>query len=395
MDKLPFDLNLSLETKSSYRLKSISPVEKDFIIAESRLQLEAAHYMDWMEFNGRADLGYDYKINDVIAEIRDLNVDIYPQYWWNVKLGRQILTWGKGDLLFVNDFFPKDYQSFFSGRDIQYLKLPSDAIKVSLSPSFVQVNIVYTPRFDHDRFPTGDRIIFIDEMFNIVRHAELTMPTTIPEAYFNDDEVAWRIQRDFRKIDVSIYGYYGFWKSPAGFDFDESTYIFPVLQAHGFSVETQILKGILAIEGGYYYSSDDEKGTDAFVRNSELRSLIAYSRDFKNDFSMGLQYYNEHMMDHNAYKASFPGPNPLPQNQHLLTFRMRKLSLRQRLNMGIFIFYSLTNKDYYLLPRISYQLNDYWKIDIGGNIFEGDNIGNYWGLFKYNTNAYVGLKWAL
>ena len=36
---------------------------------------------------------------------------------FDLKIGQQVLTWGTGDYVFLNDLFPKDYQSFFSGRD--------------------------------------------------------------------------------------------------------------------------------------------------------------------------------------------------------------------------------------------------------------------------------------
>ena len=35
---------------------------------------------------------------------------------FDVKIGQQVLTWGTGDYVFLNDLFPKDYPSFFAGR---------------------------------------------------------------------------------------------------------------------------------------------------------------------------------------------------------------------------------------------------------------------------------------
>ncbi len=63
----------------------------------------------------------------------------------SITLGRQILTWGTGDLVFINDLFPKDWVSFFIGRDVEYLKAPSDALKVSAFSSWANLDLVYTP----------------------------------------------------------------------------------------------------------------------------------------------------------------------------------------------------------------------------------------------------------
>ena len=42
-----------------------------------------------------------------------------------------MLTWGTGDLLFINDLFPKNWKSLAIGRDDEYLKDPSGAVKAS------------------------------------------------------------------------------------------------------------------------------------------------------------------------------------------------------------------------------------------------------------------------
>ena len=80
----------------------------------------------------------------------------------SITLGRQILTWGTGDLVFINDLFPKDWVSFFIGRDVEYLKAPSDALKVSAFSGWANLDLVYTPRFDADRFIDGRRLSFFN-----------------------------------------------------------------------------------------------------------------------------------------------------------------------------------------------------------------------------------------
>ena len=50
-----------------------------------------------------------------------------------------------GDLLFINDLFPKDWVSFFVGRDDEYLKAPSDSLKASFFNELFNLDFVYTP----------------------------------------------------------------------------------------------------------------------------------------------------------------------------------------------------------------------------------------------------------
>jgi hypothetical protein len=78
----------------------------------------------------------------------------------DLKLGRQINTWGTGDLLFINDLFPKDWNAFFIGRDDEYLKAPADSAKASLFSDWANLDLIYSPRFDSDRFIDGRRISY-------------------------------------------------------------------------------------------------------------------------------------------------------------------------------------------------------------------------------------------
>jgi len=395
-DKLPIDFSTSLELKYGLRTAT-APVDRPAaILGESRLQLDAAYYADWSEMKGKIDLGYDGVQRAPLVDLRELYVEVYPHSWWSAKVGRQALTWGKGDLVFINDLFPKDYQSFFSGRDIQYLKAPSDAFKLTLSPSWLQINIVYTPQFDPDRFPTGERIVFFDQFYQSYRVPDNQLPFNLPSQWLSDDELAWRLQKNVGGWDLALYGYSGFWKGPNGFDTSISQYSFPSLQVYGLSADGSVLGGIVAVEAGYYASTDDDSGEDPFVRNSEYRWLISYGLDLPKSLSLSLQYYSEIMTDYDEYIATLPdGIWILPQRQDMLSIRARKLASKQRLELSLFAFFGIANTELYLRPRVAYKINDYWKVDIGANIFAGSDDLTFLNQFRYNNNLYFGIKWAI
>jgi hypothetical protein len=75
---------------------------------------------------------------------------------FDIKVGQQILTWGTGDYVFLNDLFAKDFQSFFAGRDDDYLKAPSLSLKVSGFFDLANVDFVVTPKFTPDTYINGD-----------------------------------------------------------------------------------------------------------------------------------------------------------------------------------------------------------------------------------------------
>jgi hypothetical protein len=80
--------------------------------------------------------------------------------------------------------------------------------------------------------------------------------------------------------------------------------IFPDLNVYGASVRGAIGKGIGNLEVGYYESADDLSGKNNLIDNSQMWYLIGYTREIEKDFTAGVQYYVEQMMDYSQYKSN-------------------------------------------------------------------------------------------
>lgn len=366
---------------------------KRYNLSETRFQVDIDYYRDNSQWKWKSDLVIDPYTEKLRLDIREANGLITLTNWLDIKIGRQILTWGKGDLLFINDLFPKDFQSFFIGRELEYLKAPSDAIKTNLYFKGFQMNFIYTPRFDPDIFPTAERLTFFDPNVGF-RGASNPLPFDQPDRWFSEDEYALRLQRNIKGFDIALYGYHGFWKSPSGYNLVAEQYIFPSLSSIGLSIEGAILGGITSVEIGSYISEDSE-GNDPFINNGQFRSLIGYAKDFKKDWKASFQYYQETTTQFEALKASAPQPNLIPsQTQHTITLRVEKMLQQQKWRASIFTFYNISQKDVYLRPTLSYKLTDAWKIDAGANIFTGAEDHTFWSQFSNNNNLYLGIKYS-
>ena len=154
------------ELRSGTRLVE-DPGEAPTQIGELRLQVRAEEVWDWGAAGVTTDFLYDPVINDhaVNLETGDGAIDLRNAYlllsptdFADLKIGRQVLTWGTGDLAFINDLFPKDWNSLLAGRDVEYLKAPSDAAKLVLASSSASLDLVFVPVFDSDRFPDRRRL---------------------------------------------------------------------------------------------------------------------------------------------------------------------------------------------------------------------------------------------
>ncbi len=381
------------EIRSGYRTRK-DKYEKAMSIMEQRLQIELSSYLDWADFKVKGDIFSDLVEEQADFDLREAFIFTRPDDFMDVKVGRQVLTWGTGDLVFINDLFPKDWQSFFIGRDIEYLKAPSDAVKVSLFSDFANLDIVYTPQFDPDRYITGERISYWNSSLGRIAGRDAIIHTDRPNRWFRDDEIALRLYKNINNYEYAAYAYRGYWKSPGGLNSTMTQAIFPDLNVYGASVRGNVSKGIGNLEFGYYESDDDQNGYNSNINNSELRFLAGYTQDIGKDFTAGLQYYVEHMLDYDQHKDSMPAGLNRDRDRHLITVRLTKLLMNQNLRCSLFTYFSPSDKDVYMRPNINYKASDNLAFEAGANVFFGDYPSTFFGQFQNNTNLYAAARYS-
>jgi hypothetical protein len=313
----------------------------------------------------------------------------------DLKLGRQTLTWGTGDLLFVNDLFPKDWKSFFIGRDDEYLKAPSDAVKISMFLDLFDFDLVYSPTFNASEYIDGTRLSYWNSMLGRTAGRDFIFDDIERNSYFRDDEYAVRLSKNIGSIELGFYGYNGFWKTPEGLDGETVKLWYPELSVYGASARGALWGGIGNLEVGYYDSHDDSNGDDPLVRNSEIRTLAGFERELAHDLTGGFQYYLEWMQEYDTYKSTLPaGTVAKDEYRHVLTLRLTRLLMNQNLRLSLFTYYSPSDQDGYFRPKVHYKVTDQWAVETGANIFFGKYYNTFFGQFQYNTNAYAGIRWS-
>jgi hypothetical protein len=393
LSKLPIETHGFYEFRGGYRLLE-DKHEKDMSIMEGRFQFDLLSYQDWGDVKVKGDVIGDLVLEEGDFDLREANIFSRPTDFMDVKVGRQILTWGTGDLIFINDLFPKDWQSFFIGRDTEYLKAPSDAAKVSLFGDWANLDIAYTPQFDPDRYINGERISYWNSNLGRTAGQDAIVHTDKPDKWFRDSEIAARLYKNIDNYELAFYGYRGYWKSPGGQNATMTQAIFPDLNVYGASLRGDVGKGIGNAEIGYYESADDMSGKNPLINNSEMRYLVGYTREIAKNLTMGLQYYIEQMLDYDQYKDNLPSGPARDRYRNLTTLRLTKLMMNQNLRLSLFTYYSPTDKDVYMRPNANYKVNDNLAVEVGSNIFFGDYPYTFFGQFHDNTNIYAGLRYS-
>ncbi len=385
----------------------VAPQDQEgFSLAETRAEIKALRH--WQDITATVTAHFvgdavderhepDLQTGDGVVDLREANVLWRATDFMDVKAGRQILTWGTGEFVFLNDLFPKDYESFFIGRRDQMLKAPSDAVKISFYSDIANLDVVYTPQFDPDRYIDGDRLSYFNPFERRIVGDGTPLGTDVRDDIFADDEWAVRLHRLAGRYELALYGYDGFWKSPNALLPLGRKAAFAPLRVGGASARGPVpgLGGIANLEVAYYDSRDDRDGTDPNVPNSEMRLLLGYEREVITSMKAAVQYQRTRRMDHDAYLRTKPADAPtIDETSELWTFKLTKDWPESQVSATFFAFYSPSSQDGYLRPRVSWSPGDRWTLEAGVNWFFGADGHTEFGQLVDNSNVFVGARFG-
>ena len=393
-------LNGFFEFRGGVRVQE-DPFSKRVSLGEYRIHLQVLKFLKKRYLIKLAtDYVFDNAFNEFdrgsgtgYLDVREAFLSYTPIEAIDIKVGRQILTWGTGDLLFINDLFPKDAPSTILGRDVAYLKAPSDALKVSVFAKIFSLDFVYVPRFNPDRVVTGTRLSYFNPILMSRAGQNAVIEPLQPDIWFQEDEIHARLSKEVGRFELALYGYWGYWKTLSGIDMTTFRPIHPALHVYGASIRGPIGRGVFSMEGGYYDSRDDPDGIDPFRFNSQIRGLMAYEAQIPKikDSTFSVQYYFEAMRQYDEFLAT-AFPPILDRIRHVTTLRLQKSWLNQNLQTNLFVFFSPSDMDSYIRFRAEYKLTDAWQLAGGANLLFGRDDFTFFGQFTDNSNIYSSLR---
>jgi hypothetical protein len=363
-----------------------------YLLGDERVQLQISKSSTNVRLLSKTDFFYDAVSKKMNLDIREAYIDLTLGKF-DIRTGRQIITWGLGDLVFINDVFPKDWVAFASSQPLEYLKAGADAININFFPGFTSFQLVVIPFYQSDVLPTGERITVYDPFPDIAYRQEIQ-----PELSIGNTQIAGRLYRYVGNFDISLYYYRGFWGSPPGFittpNRDSLTITHPGLNLYGTSVQGPLLNGVLSFESGYLNSRDDAEGTSPGIENSQVRYLLGYQRPFGENFSINLQYYGEYIQNYKKMVGSLPVPTNREELRHTLSLRLTQYFSYQTLRLSFFAYYSPNERDYYFNPEFRYDFGSDIYLNVGGTYFGGKKDDTFLGQFDKNDNIYFVLRYA-
>lgn len=331
----------------------------------------------------RVDAINDLALRHSSVRTREAYLDWTASKTLSIRAGRQVITWGVADYLFVNDVFPKNYDGFFSGKPFDHMKAAVDAVKFN---ALLQDNelewVIAKPA--QDDMPLPQR--FISQALPAGMQATRTSA--------QGGDFAMRLARKIGDWDGALY-LARYHSRDAGLYFKGNGLQWAAQSTRhlGASATGSIWGGVGLIEMSYSATTLPANNMNRFFFGKRAKVLVGYARDIGADVSISLQYLHELEMDYAAYQRSLaPMVSAAARSRQTLYARVQGKFLHQSLSVGAQLFAAQDGGKYFN-PFVSYALMDGLNLEVGSNWFAGPTTSPY-GMMKQDSNLYTSLRYS-
>lgn len=401
----------------------------DYFLFDAQAKTQDAYLAkDDVDYSGRLRLRVDYAPSDESTFVfstdskywdRSVTHDFYEIYWdhtfnyMDLRLGRQIVTWGRCDEIIPLDVVnPQDLRRFFLPLR-EERKLPvwmahsnlylGDAVTFSaLWVPFFEANKIadHDPRWDIR--PAQPDSITIQ---GVTIPLEGGVNTSIKEPDDDSDDSLRNGQFGFKlttQTDKSIFDlvyYYG-WDQMGSLDkrisFSQNGVVLNIRKKHfrdsmaGVSFSTLLGDFVLRGEAAYhwekYFDIIDIDDEDALAPKDFLDSCLGL------EYRRGDQWYINFLVQ---YKKIMDFDSTLVQrkSETILFGIIDKFWARKTFQIRLLYYYNLDDGDSRFNPQLSYELADGLRATLGAEIITGE-ADTDWGQFEDNDLIYLKFKYS-
>ena len=341
---------------------------------------------DWRLDYGKGNVAlyvnpvFDYNALDDNLDIslRQGYMDIYFDNF-DLRIGKQQIIWGKADGVFITDVIsPRDLSEFIL-PDFEEIRIGTNAIKFDYYLGNSTFEAVWIPTFESTILPE-ETSIWTPEMPYPLMFIDYEYSNIEVENKFFESEIAFKYSYLGSAIDFELMAAYMWDDNPAMHIFlqpDSTLLIKPEyhrLPLAGASFSKAVGGAVIRGEAAYYFEKRFAAEDLTFNRVKDkdyAHYLIGYDHNWFG-MNVSFQFIQEYILDYE---------NDISNDEFTstMTFLVTEDFLRETLRLEFFSYYGINNEDALLRPKISYDLADGFEVQLGANIFVGEegNFGQY------------------
>ena len=332
--------------------------------------------------------------NSILKERSGLQVREAYTWWgndhWDIRAGRQIITWGVADGLRVTDIIsPMDYTEFLA-QDYDDIRIPVGGLRLRYLRDRWNLEVIAVPVASFFELPVEP-----NNPWSVVPN-DLPLPVqadmgTAPATKLENMEFGARFSSFLNGIDFSLCALRTWNKMPVFTSEVQAGTILMTGQYRrmtmvGADVSLPVGQFVIRGEGAQYFDEAQSPATGTDIPCSgTANALLGIDWYAGSDWNLSAQYSYKYIED---YKPAMSGK----QHTHMGTFRISKSLLNNTLSLQSFAYMDLTDGGIYNRLSADYAMNDQMHLMLGYDLFHADK-----GMFKtyaHNSEYWLKLKYS-
>lgn len=303
----------------------------------------------------------------------------------DISVGRQIVRWGKTDQISpVDNLNPQDLRKFII-PDFEDRKIPNWMVRGRLFSGFLTLEGVYLPFFE------PARIDYFGTDWAIFQHVNrLSVHEKEPARNFKNGEGGIRVTKSVAGLDLGVSYLYAWEDLPYFESFPTGGGDVQVAykRSNIFGFEFETTAGEIGLRGEAAYFDQQSFLTENFtsVTKPILHYVIGADYSSADGWYINLQFSEQRIRAYQEDILCFRKSNTAVSGEVSKEFRRGHFKALLRYN------YVLSDKSYYLNPKIICTYFTDLDMTIGVNIFGGDTE-TLLGFYDANDQFYLDLKY--
>lgn len=367
---MDWDIKGFVDTHHAARIKE----PNDFMSSRTRLRMELRAESG----DASAFVSFNLQQNNILKDIPGFELrEVYLEYaakGWDLRVGRQIIIWGKSDGLQITDVIsPMDLTEFLA-RDFDDIRTPVEAVRFRILGSQSNLELVWVPVFKPAVLPEGSNpwAVAIND----------DIPVFQPETTLGNSEVFGRLSFYLPGIDLAFSGFYT-WD-----DYGVTDPVAMETRHHrvgGLGAEFSMPLGAFVIRGESAFYLGKRYGGESLYKKNALDSLLGVDWYPGNNWSLTAQLVNRSII---GYEEG------IDDNAHewLMTLGITRKFMRETLTLSTFLYMGFNQGDLFNRFSVEYAITDAFHVIAGFDLFAGDS--GMFGQYKDNSEFFIKAKYS-
>ena len=319
----------------------------------------------------------------------------YAADGWDVRVGRQVIIWGKADGVQITDIVsPPDYTEFIT-RDLEEIRLPVDAAKFRLLGDKIDVELIWIPVFKAAVLPSAGNPWAVEP--EIPEEVRVTASSVEkPEVSLENSEIALKVSAFLSGLDVAASVFHTWDDNPAmhrtitGDDEGEVEIHFSPkhhrMTVFGLEFSRPLADFVFRGEVAYYLGRffEPQSITGNPLEKNALQWLGGVDWTPGNDWSVIAQLTGTAVVDHESEMA-------VEKHAMSATLHVSKKLMRQTLTLSNMLYYDVREQDFFDRIKTEYAVTDDLHLLAGVDVFGGS--GGSFGRYRDNSQVWVKAKY--